>query len=804
MASGATIGKILLPVVLTALVVLVGFSVLRTSAPSTPAANPGATLGAPATGPGSTLGTPAIPAIAAPANPAPAAASDQPAVAPAPTPAASPAPAPALSTPAALPALTARTFPAYTPSILGNLAPASSAAKGGSAKVATEPVFELQLQPTVIGAGISTLTLARHFDSISAARTHEVLQQAFERNVAFDDGITRPFVLIPMAVLGVTVDGTYVSLSGTAEAPVWRETAPGTFEAIIASDDRDVLRLIRRYELAKATYAVRIIQTAENLTSQPLTLAWRQTGTLDLPNSRPGYGGDVRRLRMGIIPGPASNPDGQYVSGVDFTPHATAVGDALDGVGLEFSETVAFPTAKNIENAQKLAWVGNTNRFFGVVAFSLVDRNPRRTDGLLSKALPLAAAVEKVAISREFDFSGNLTTGNSNALATNAVLATVLQSVAYTLPAASTASPAGPVLADFSLGLYAGPVSEVAINADAGARAAGVDGLVLYSFGGPCVICTFQSLTLTLRWYLGILHDFVLFDWALAVIVLVLTVRAILHPITRWSQINLQRFGKQMQKLAPKQAALKEKFGDDPKRLREEVARMMQEEKINYLSALGCLPMFLQMPVWIALYAMIFFTFELRHEPAFFGIIQTLSGGKWGFLGDLAEPDRLIPLGFSFGIPLLESLMGRIDAFNIIPLLLGVVFYFQQKYMSPPSTGNMSPEMESHQKIMKVMMVVMFPVFMYNAPAALSLYFVANSTLGILESKHIRAKFEEQEKLREERERLLPPSAKRRAKAIGDDAPKGFFAKLQDRLAEKMAAVEKMRTDAEKQKRKGK
>jgi len=692
--------------------------------------------------------------------------------------------------------------------MLGELAPASSAAKGGSAKVAAEPVFELQLQPTVIGAGISTLTLARHFDSISAARTHEVVQQAFERNVAFDDGITRPFVLIPMAVLGVTVDGTYVSLSGTAEAPVWRETAPGTFEAIIASDDRDVLRLIRRYELAKATYAIRIIQTAENLTGQPLTLAWRQTGTLDLPNSRPGYGGDVRRLRMGIIPGPASNPDGQFVSGTDFTPHATAVGDALDGVGLEFSETVAFPTAKNIENAQKLAWVGNTNRFFGVVAFSLVDRNPRRTDGLLSKALPLAAAVEKVAISREFDFWGNLTTGNSGALATNAVLATVLQSVAYTLPAASTASPAtpagpaGPILADFSVGLYAGPVSEVAINADAGARAAGVDGLVLYSFGGPCVICTFQSLTLTLRWYLGILHDFVLFDWALAVIVLVLTVRTILHPITRWSQINLQRFGKQMQKLAPKQAALKEKFGDDPKRLREEVARMMQEEKINYLSALGCLPMFLQMPVWIALYAMIFFTFELRHEPAFFGIIQTLSGGKWGFLGDLAEPDRLIPLGFSFGIPLLESLMGRIDAFNIIPLLLGVVFYFQQKYMSPPSTGNMSPEMESQQKIMKVMMVVMFPVFMYNAPAALSLYFVANSTLGILESKHIRAKFEEQEKLREERERLLPPSAKRRAKADGDDAPKGFFAKLQDRLAEKMAAAEKMRTDAEKQKRK--
>ena len=63
----------------------------------------------------------------------------------------------------------------------------------------------------------------------------------------------------------------------------------------------------------------------------------------------------------------------------------------------------------------------------------------------------------------------------------------------------------------------------------------------------------------------------------------------------------------------------------------------------------------------------------------------------------------------------------------------------QQKYLTPPPSGNMTPEQLTQQKMMKVMMVVMFPVLMYNAPSGLSLYFITNSTLGILESRYIRA-----------------------------------------------------------------
>jgi YidC/Oxa1 family membrane protein insertase len=811
MASGSSIAKIVVPFVLAGLVALVGFTVLKSTAsapsaakPTTPAAAPAGTPAAPNAPSAPSGAAPAAPAAVTPATPADGAAAATPAATPATpaattTPAAAPTPAP-VATPAAaiapITGLAARTWPGYTPEKLGALLSADKAASGGNAAPASPAASELQVEFNAIGAGIAKLSLARHFDSISKEKNNEVLQATLARSVPLSDGTTRDYKLVPMGALGVTVNGAYVPLTGTEAAPVWRQEAAGKFIAILADGTgRDVLKLTRTYELVPGTYSVKVLQQAQNLTDQPISVAWRQGGAMDIPTTKVGYGGDVRRVRLGTIPGPSSNPDGQFVAGTDFIPHDTVVGKPLDALGLSwFDQPPLFPTIKTTERGEKLAWLGVANRYFAAAVYSLPDLQPKRADGKPDKELKLTAAVERVALAREFDPYGNATLGDEHAMTREAALLMVLQG------AATTVAPGG--TADFSVGLYAGPVSKAAIAGDKAAEAAGMDSVVLYTFGGPCAFCTFQSLTYTLRWYLGLLHDFILFDWALAVIVLVLTVRTILHPVTKWSQTNLQRFGKQMQKLAPKQAALKEKFGDDPKRLREETARLMQEEKINYLQALGCLPMFLQMPVWIALYAMIYFTFELRHEGAFFGVFQLATGGNWGFLGDLAEPDRLIPLGFSFPIPLLSTLMGRIDAINFLPLLLGVVFYFQQKYMTPPSATPMSPEMESQQKIMKVMMVVMFPLMMYNAPAALSLYFVANSTLGIIESRHIRQKFEEEEKLREEQEKILGPAARR--KLAEQPAGQGFFARMQEALQKRMEAAEKIRQEQEKLRRRGK
>jgi YidC/Oxa1 family membrane protein insertase len=320
------------------------------------------------------------------------------------------------------------------------------------------------------------------------------------------------------------------------------------------------------------------------------------------------------------------------------------------------------------------------------------------------------------------------------------------------------------------------------------AASLGIDGLEVYKMtvAGPCAFCTFQPVARVLRATLGFLH-MVTFDWAIAVILLVVVVRTVLHPVTRWSQKNLQRFGKQMAALAPKQAKLKERYKDDPKKLKEEIAKLIREENINYAGALGCVPIFLQMPIWIALYAMVFFTFELRHDGGFYGVFQAVTGGAWGFMGDLAEPDHFVALSGGFYIPGLRTLMGDITGINLLPLLLGVVFWFQQKYMTPPSAAPLTPEQETTQKITKALMVIMLPLFMYNAPAALSLYFMTNSVLGIFESKWIRAQVEREDAELEAARKAAGP------RGAAPPAKMGFMQRLQAAVEARQKELEAKR-----------
>jgi YidC/Oxa1 family membrane protein insertase len=205
--------------------------------------------------------------------------------------------------------------------------------------------------------------------------------------------------------------------------------------------------------------------------------------------------------------------------------------------------------------------------------------------------------------------------------------------------------------------------------------------------------------------------------------------------LTKKAQINMQRFAKQMSGMKPEIDKLQKKYGSDPKRMQQEQMKLMREHGVNPFSMLGCLPMFLQMPIWIALWAMLYLAFDIRHEPAFYGVFQLF--GDWNFLGDLSSPDHFWMLpGGGFTLPFG---IAHIDALNLLPLLLGVVFFIQQKYLSPPPTPNMTPEQKQQQKIMKIMMVVLFPLFLYKAPSGLTLYIFTSTCIGIMESKYIRA-----------------------------------------------------------------
>ena len=163
---------------------------------------------------------------------------------------------------------------------------------------------------------------------------------------------------------------------------------------------------------------------------------------------------------------------------------------------------------------------------------------------------------------------------------------------------------------------------------------------------------------------------------------------------------------------------------------------MYREKGINPLGcAGGILPTFLQMPIWIALYAVLYFAFELRQQPAFFGVFQRF--GDWAFLADLSAQDRFIALPVEINLYITQ-----LSSINLIPILMGVVFWVQQKYMAPPPSPNMTPEQEQQQKMMKWMMVILFPIMLYAAPSGLTLYIATSTLVGIYESKRVRAEVE--------------------------------------------------------------
>lgn len=318
-----------------------------------------------------------------------------------------------------------------------------------------------------------------------------------------------------------------------------------------------------------------------------------------------------------------------------------------------------------------------------------------------------------------------------------------------------------------SFAFFAGPKERSLLeNAYYGGPAIGYDLTLQSPFG--CTWCVFQPVVDVLVALLSFFH-LIFRDWGLAIIALVCVVRLLLHPITKRSQKNLLRMGK----LAPKIQAIKEKYGDD----REKMAAAMAEIAPEQTQALlfGCLPMLLQTPIWIALYSSLQATFELRHEPFLYG---------WTWIDDLSQPDQLIDFGqrltpFPEWVPLLSHF--GLSGINILPILMGVVFFLQIKIQPQPTTA-MSEDQKRQQKLMQTMMVAMFPLFLYSAPSGLNLYILTSTTIGIIESTVIRRNLKRQE---EEEERLEAEYAKSGKKR--PEPPKGPLAQRMAGFRERMA-----------------
>ena len=220
----------------------------------------------------------------------------------------------------------------------------------------------------------------------------------------------------------------------------------------------------------------------------------------------------------------------------------------------------------------------------------------------------------------------------------------------------------------------------------------------------------FASMDWFAKFLLGLLnwmHNNIYANFGVAIILLTLLVRTVVFPLTWKSMMSM----KKMQKVAPELEKLKEEYGDDPEEMQKKQMEFFRERGINPLG--GCLPMFLQMPVFIALYRMLGMSYELRGAPFA------------GWMTDLSAPDRLIEFDFSIPVIFFE-----IDALNLLPILMGVCMFASTK-LTPGSQAAMS---NPQQKMLMNIMPVMFAVICYNMSSGLNLYILTSTLLGIAQN----------------------------------------------------------------------
>lgn len=220
----------------------------------------------------------------------------------------------------------------------------------------------------------------------------------------------------------------------------------------------------------------------------------------------------------------------------------------------------------------------------------------------------------------------------------------------------------------------------------------------------------FDGIAALLLKVLGFFHGLT-GNWGVAIILMTLSVRLVLFPVNRRSQTAMARYQKKMKRIQPKIDELKKRYEKDPKKQREEQTKLMQQEGA-FPPLGGCLPIFIQMPVFFGLFAALRTSFDLRQAPFA------------GWIEDLSRPDQLMHLGFETGLPLI----GSIEYLNVLPPLMVVLWVAQQMVMPKPADA----QAQKMQRMMMFMPVVM-GVFLYNYAAGLSLYMITQSLLGIIE-----------------------------------------------------------------------
>lgn len=217
----------------------------------------------------------------------------------------------------------------------------------------------------------------------------------------------------------------------------------------------------------------------------------------------------------------------------------------------------------------------------------------------------------------------------------------------------------------------------------------------------------FDFLAKPCLWFMNFIYNYIP-NYGIAIIILTIVTRAIFWPLAQKSYKSMG----EMRKIQPLMQEIREKYKDDKSRMNQEMMTLYRTYKINPMG--GCLPMLIQLPVFFALYRMLFSAIELRHAPFF------------GWINDLSAPDRLF--SFDFKIPFMDAPYG----IPVLTLVMGASMLLQQKMTPTPG--------DPAQAKMMMLMPVIFTFIFINFSSGLVLYWLVSNIFSMVQQFYTQKK----------------------------------------------------------------
>ena len=206
-------------------------------------------------------------------------------------------------------------------------------------------------------------------------------------------------------------------------------------------------------------------------------------------------------------------------------------------------------------------------------------------------------------------------------------------------------------------------------------------------------------------------------NFGLAILIVTVLIKLLFFPLANKSYASMAK----MKAVQPEMMAIRERYGDDKMKQQQALMELYKKEKINPLA--GCLPIIVQIPVFFALYKVLFVTIEMRHAP-FYGWIKELSA---------PDPTNLFNL---FGLipydPTLLPLIGSFLHLGFWPIVMGITMFFQMKLNPAPP--------DPTQKMIFDWMPLIFTFMLASFPAGLVIYWAWNNLLSVLQQSYIMRK----------------------------------------------------------------